>query len=73
MGDTLPKARPVLLFGGQMEQPPDEVQFGNSNISTRIALGMERAIGGLPPPPPELGWIAILGVAISLISIFKKR
>jgi len=56
-----------------MEQPPDEVQFGNSNISTRIALGMERAIGGLPPPPPELGWIAILGVAISLISIFKKR
>jgi len=67
---TPSKSPPCFAFqGAKMEQTPDI----HKNISTRIALGMERAVGAIPPPPPELGWIAILGVAISLISIFKKR
>ena len=54
-----------------MEQPP-EVQPDNS-ISTRIALGMESAISGLPAPPAELGWLTVIAVAISLITLIRKR
>jgi len=54
-----------------MEQPPDEVQPDNS-ISTRVALGMESAISGLPAPPAELGWLTVIGVIISLFALVKK-
>jgi len=54
-----------------MEQPP-EVQPDNS-ISTRVALGMESVISGLPEPPAELGWLTVIGVIISLFALIRKR